>query len=52
MIDKERFVMGAEIFDAAVAMLKASLPKNLSKAQLQRQLFKRLYGFELPGYPR
>ena len=45
----ERFVMGAEMFDSAVAMVKASLPTNLSKSEYKRQLFKRLYGLELPG---
>jgi hypothetical protein len=45
---EERFVMGAQMFDAAIEMLKASLPEHLSAAQKRRQLFKRLYGFELP----
>jgi hypothetical protein len=45
----ERFVMGAEMFDSAVAMVKASLPTNLSRTEYKRQLFKRLYGLELPG---
>jgi hypothetical protein len=40
--------MGAQMFEAAVAMAKASLPKNLSETDQKRQLFKRLYGFELP----
>ena len=46
---EERFVMGAEMFDASVAMVKASLPAGLPEAQQKRQLFKRLYGLELPG---
>ena len=46
---EERFVMGAEMFDAAVAMVKASLGTNLSKREQKRQLFKRLYGLELPA---
>jgi hypothetical protein len=45
---EERFVMGARMFDAAVVMLKASLPADLPKAEQKRQLFKRLYGAELP----
>jgi hypothetical protein len=45
---EERFVRGAQIFDAAVEMIKASLPPDLSKRQQKRQLFKRLYGRELP----
>jgi hypothetical protein len=44
----ERFVIGAEMFDSAVAILKASLPANLSSTEYRRQLFKRLYGLELP----
>jgi hypothetical protein len=45
----ERFVMGAEMFDSAVAVVKASLPANLSVGEYKRQLFKRLYGLDLPG---
>jgi hypothetical protein len=44
----ERFVMGAEMFDSAIAVVKASLPANLSSCEYKRQLFKRLYGLELP----
>jgi hypothetical protein len=44
---EERFVMGGQMFDAALEMLKASLPTGLSKAQQRRELFKRLYGVEL-----
>ena len=44
----ERFVMGAEMFDSALAVVKASLPTNLSRNEYKRQLFKRLYGLELP----
>ena len=45
----ERFVMGAEMFDSAVAVAKASLPADLSSSEYKRQLFKRLYGLDLPG---
>ena len=45
----ERFVMGAEMFDSAVAVVKASLPADLSSSEYKRQLFKRLYGLDLPG---
>ena len=45
----ERFVMGAEMFESAVAMVKASLPSNLSSREYKRRLFKRLYGLELPS---
>jgi hypothetical protein len=44
----ERFVIGAEMFDSALAIVKASLPANLSSTEYRRQLFKRLYGLELP----
>jgi len=40
----ERFVMGAQMFDAAVAMIRASLPADLPAAELKRKLFERLYG--------
>jgi hypothetical protein len=46
----ERFVMGAEMFDSALAMVKASSPANLSSSQYKGQLFKRLYGLELPAW--
>ena len=45
----ERFVMGAQMFDAAMEMLKASLPVGLSKVEQRREIFKRLYGLELPA---
>ena len=45
---EERFVMGARMFDAAIEMVRASLPEGLPKAEHRRQLFKRLYGMELP----
>jgi hypothetical protein len=48
----ERFVMGAEMFDSALAVVKASLPANLSMSEYKRQLFKRLYRLELPFGPR
>jgi hypothetical protein len=44
---EERFVMGAQMFDSAREMVKASLPRGLSKAEQRRQLFKRLYGKEI-----
>ena len=46
----ERFVMGAEMFDSAVAIVKASLPANLSSSEYERQFVKRLYGPELPAW--
>jgi hypothetical protein len=44
---EERFVMGAQMFDSAREMVKASLPRGLSKAEQRRQLFKRIYGLEI-----
>jgi hypothetical protein len=44
---EERFVMGAQMFDSACEMVKASLPPGLSEAEQRRQLFKRLYGKEI-----
>jgi len=44
----ERFVMGARMFDAARAVVLASLPTGLSPDELKRQLFQRLYGLAAP----
>ena len=44
---EERFVMGAQMFDSAREMVKASLPPDLSEAEQRRQLCRRLYGKEL-----
>jgi hypothetical protein len=44
---EERFVMGAQMFDSACEMVKASLPRGLSKSEQRQQLFKRLYGKEI-----
>jgi hypothetical protein len=44
---EERFVMGAQMFDSAREMIKASLPPGLSEAEQRRQLFKRIYGTEI-----
>jgi hypothetical protein len=43
----ERFIMGAQMFDSAREMVKASLPPGLSEAEQRRQLFKRIYGTEI-----
>jgi hypothetical protein len=45
----ERFLMGSQMFDSALVMVKASLPTNLSRSEYRRQLFNRLYGLELPA---
>jgi hypothetical protein len=44
---EERFMMGAEMFESACEMLKASLPPGLTKTEQRRLLFKRIYGKEL-----
>jgi hypothetical protein len=46
---EEWFIMGAQMFASALEMIKASLPSNLSDAERRRQLFKRIYGKEMPG---
>jgi hypothetical protein len=44
----ERFLMGVRMFDAARAMVLASLPAGLPPEELKRQLFQRIYGYPLP----
>jgi len=44
----ERFVMGARSFEAARAVVLASLPDDLSLEEFKRQLFQRLYGQPAP----
>jgi hypothetical protein len=46
---EERFLMGVRMFDAARAMVLASLPAGLSPEELKRELFQRLYGQPLPS---
>jgi len=46
---EERFLMGVQMFDAARAMVLASLPKGLPEEELKRQLFKRIYGWQMPS---
>jgi len=41
---EECFIMAAQMFDSALEMVKASLPKDLSETEQRRQLFKRVYG--------
>jgi hypothetical protein len=43
---EERFVMGAQMFDSAREMVKASLPPGLSETERRRELFRRTYGTE------
>ena len=44
---EERFIMGAEMFESACEMIKASLPKDLSLTERRRLLFKRIYGTQI-----
>ena len=44
----ERFVMGVQMFEAARAVVLASLPTTLAPEELRRQLFQRLYGMRAP----
>ena len=41
---EERFVMGAQMFDAARTMILASFPPDLSADEVKQRLFERLYG--------
>ena len=44
---EERFIMGAQMFDSAREIIKASLPRDLSETEQRRLLFKRIYGKEI-----
>jgi hypothetical protein len=44
----ERFVMGARMFEAAREMVLASFPPDLSRSELRRRLYGRIYGEPLP----
>ncbi len=44
---EERFIMGAQMFESAMEMAKASLPAGLPIAERRRRLFKHIYGKEL-----
>lgn len=43
-----RFVMGAQMFEAARAVIIASLPKDLSAKEFKQRLYQRIYGEPLP----
>lgn len=45
---EERFMMGVNSFEAARAIVLASLPEGLSPIELKRQLYQRIYGEPLP----
>jgi hypothetical protein len=42
-----RFIVGAQMFESAMEMAKASLPPGLPIAERRRRLFKHIYGKEL-----
>ena len=44
----ERFIMGVQMFEAARAVVLASMPSPLAPEELRRQLFQRLYGEPAP----
>jgi hypothetical protein len=46
----ERLIMGCDMFDAARAMVVASLPDGLSETQRRRQIFRRIYAEDLEAY--
>ena len=46
----ERMVMGASMFDAARAMVLASLTKDLSEDELRLRLLERIYGVSLEDF--
>ena len=43
----ERLQMGSRMFDAARAMVLASLPRNLSELEIKVRLCERFYGDEI-----
>lgn len=45
---EERFIMGCRSFEAARAMVVASLPKDLPPLEFKRLLYQRIYGEPLP----
>lgn len=44
---EERLIMGCQMFDAARAIIIASLPKDLPDDEFKRLLFERIYGKRL-----
>jgi len=46
----ERMVMGASMFDAARAMVLASLPNDLPEDELRLRLLERIYGVSLEEF--
>lgn len=50
--NEERFVMGALMFDAARDIILASLPGDLTEAEVRRRLFERVYGAPLSHFTK
>jgi hypothetical protein len=46
----ERMIMGASMFDAARAMILASLPENVSEEERRQALMERIYGIRPAQY--
>jgi hypothetical protein len=46
---EERFIMGAEMFEAARAMALSSLPVDLSLDERRQRLYQRVYNQVLPA---
>lgn len=44
----ERFIMGAQMFEAARRMALASLPPDLPPEELKRRMFERIYNTPAP----
>jgi hypothetical protein len=46
----ERLIMGCQMFDAARAIIIASLPKDLPEEEFKKQLFERIYGAPMEDF--
>ncbi|MDQ2823868.1 MAG: hypothetical protein M3R29_00250 [Verrucomicrobiota bacterium] len=46
---EERMIIGAQMFDRFREMIRTSLPPGLSEMEQRRELFKRIYGQDLPN---
>jgi short-subunit dehydrogenase len=44
---EERLIMGAQMFESACEMVRASLPHDLSATERRRRMLQRLYGNEI-----
>ena len=47
---EERLLMGARSFEAAREIILASLPRDLTEADLKARLFERIYGVPLSDF--